>query len=341
MLTVNEINDKIEWNNFLLNQPTQTGIFLQSAEWLDFQGTVGHKTHRLALVENNNILALCGIIENKLPLSKKYFYSPRGPIMNHELGIRNYELLIDKILEIAKKEKAIFLKIEPPEENYKLQITNYKLLKIEPVQPSRTLILDLSRSEEELLAAMHPKTRYNIRLAERHGVKIHRTRLTDHEMLKNDFETFWQLLSKTAERDKFRTHQKNYYWQMLKTFKPRPTGDVPVPNVALYFAKYQNKILATNLIMFFGDTATYLHGASSDEHRNVMAPHLLHWQIIQEAKRLGFKYYDFWGIDEQKWPGITRFKKGFGGFEISYLGTFDLPINKTWYKIYNLARKIL
>lgn len=350
MAGVKIIENKTQWNNFLLNQPTQTGIFLQSAEWLDFQETMGHKTHRLGVVENNQITALCGIVENDLPLNKKYFYIPRGPILNQKSETKNQELL-KKILEIAKKEKAIFLRIEPIYQNLKSEILNLKFKKVTPVQPERTLVMNLTKSEDDLLTGMYPKTRYNIRLAKRHGVTVHRTRLTDPEMLKNDFEIFWQLLSKTAKRDGFKPHPKNYYWQMLKTLVPRPSN-VPSANATLYFAKYQNKTLAANLIMFFGDTATYLHGASSDAHRNIMAPHFLHWHIICEAKRLGFKYYDFWGIDETKWPGITRFKKGFtseaspnrsvkSGHIINYPGTFDLPISKFWYKIYCLAKKFM
>jgi len=338
-------------------------------------GVVENNATRINANQNadlrGNLTAAALVIKHPLPFGKSYLYCPRGPIFTKTQESFDYaqdkqknkktplnlnsndiisgrphqseiQSLLDKIKEIAKEEKAIFFRFEPPEENYKLQITNYKnykLLKTKSVQPPRTLMLDLAKSEDDLLAAMHPKTRYNIRLAMRHGVTVYRTRLTDHEMLKNDFEIFWNLLSKTSRRDGFKTHPKNYYWQMLNSLAPLPSCQTPTPNAALYFAKYQNKILAANLIMFFGNTVTYLHGASSSEHRNVMAPHLLHWSIISEAKRLGFKYYDFWGIDEAKWPGITRFKKGFGGFEISYPGTFDLPVNKLWYKIYRLARE--
>ncbi|MBI5071794.1 peptidoglycan bridge formation glycyltransferase FemA/FemB family protein [Candidatus Falkowbacteria bacterium] len=125
MFEVKKIDDKIRWNNFLLNQPTQTGIFLQSAEWLDFQEIIRHKTLRLGLVDESDALqAVSGIVENILPLSKKYFYIPRGPVMNYELGIKNYEFLIEEILKIAKKEKTFFLRIEPINQNLKSEILN-------------------------------------------------------------------------------------------------------------------------------------------------------------------------------------------------------------------------
>lgn len=328
MLEVKIINDKIKWNNFLLNQPTQAGIFLQSAEWLDFQENFGHKIYRLGLTDDTGAYqSVSGVILNNLPLNKKYFYIPHGPVANHELGIMN-QGLIEKILEIAKKEKVIFIRLEPPIPHYSLPITRYPLLKIAHVQPKRVLALDLTKSEDELLAAMHEKTRYNIRLAEKKNL-----------ILKNEtFENFWKLTEETTARDKFRPHPKKYYESMLRNISGDGKNGM---RVELKIAYFENHPTAAAIIGYFGDTATYLHGASSQEHRNLMAPYFLHWKIIKETKKLGYKFYDFGGIDEAKWPGVTRFKKGFGGFEINYPGTFDLPINKLWYTIYNLAKKIL
>ncbi|MBI5071795.1 peptidoglycan bridge formation glycyltransferase FemA/FemB family protein [Candidatus Falkowbacteria bacterium] len=188
--------------------------------------------------------------------------------------------------------------------------------------------MDLTKSEDELLAAMHEKTRYNIRLAEKKNLALKTGTVDD----------FWKLMEETTKRDEFRAHPKKYYEKMFEKLadgeKNKMRGELKIV--------YQGIApLAAAIIGYFGDTVTYLHGASSYEYRNLMAPYLLHWEIIKEAKKLGYKFYDFWGIDEKKWPGVTRFKKGFGGFEINYPGTFDLPINKLWYKIYNLAKKIL
>src|SRR3989338_8328575 len=110
--------------------------------------------------------------------------------------------------------------------------------------------------------------------------------------------------------------------------------------VKLYFAEFKGKPISTALISFFGDTATYLHGGSSNQERNVMAPYLMHWHIIKLAKAQGQKYYDFHGISEDKWPGVTRFKKGFGGYELNYPGTFDLAYDQGWYSIYKMVRKV-
>jgi len=319
MSEIKTISDKTVWNNFLLSQPTQTGIFLQSAEWLDFQETLGHKTWRLAaLDEQKNILSLSGVVENKLPLGKKSFYIPRGPIGEPKE-------LIEEIIKIAAKENIIFLKVEPPT---KFQVSSFKFQEITSVQPWQTLVLDLTKSEGDLLAAMHEKTRYNIRLAEKKKL-----------ILENEtFEDFWRLMAETTGRDKFSAHPQKHYKQMLDALSDNGKTGMRAELKIVYS---ENQPLAAAIIGYFGDTVTYIHGASSNENRNLMAPYFLHWEIIKEAKNLGYKFYDFWGIDEKKWPGVTRFKKGFGGFEINYPGTFDLPINKTWYTIYTLAKKFI
>ena len=108
----------------------------------------------------------------------------------------------------------------------------------------------------------------------------------------------------------------------------------------MYLAKYKDKVLAAHLIIFFNKTAFYVHGGSSREFRQVMAPHFMHWHVIKEAQEKGYKFYDFWGIDKQKWPGFTKFKMSFGGKKIIYPGTFDLPLSKFWYNLYKIGKNI-
>jgi lipid II:glycine glycyltransferase (peptidoglycan interpeptide bridge formation enzyme) len=137
-------------------------------------------------------------------------------------------------------------------------------------------------------------------------------------------------MEETKARDKFRLHSMNYYQKMLKA----------VPFIKLLVAEHDGKIIAGNIVSFFGDMATYIHGGSSDEKRNVMAPYLLQWQAIKIAKEKNLKYYDFNGINERLWPGVTRFKKGFGGEEVNYPGTFDLIFNYQKYIFYNILRQV-
>jgi lipid II:glycine glycyltransferase (peptidoglycan interpeptide bridge formation enzyme) len=112
----------------------------------------------------------------------------------------------------------------------------------------------------------------------------------------------------------------------------------------LYFARFEGRIIAANAVLQFGPYAVYLHGASSNSDRNLMAPYLLQWQQIKDAKNAECRIYDFWGItvgnENPRWEGITRFKKGFGGREIRYAGVYDLPVNATTYNIYSRIRKV-
>ena len=138
-----------------------------------------------------------------------------------------------------------------------------------------------------------------------------------------------------AKRQGIVAHPAEYYRKMFENI----SGDI----LKLYVAEYEGKVIAVNLVVFYGETCIYLHGASDDNFRNVMAPYALHWAIIKRAKECGLKYYDLWGIsDDQKsgWVGITRFKRGFGGGDVFAPGTFDLPVRRFWYSVYTLARRM-
>jgi len=311
-----DVKTKDELSNFLSKQPSSQ--FLQAWQWGEFHQNLGSKVRRLVVKKGDNILAAASLIKKSLPMGKSYFYCPRGPIIDFRLPI---ELLFDEIKELAKKENVMFMRFEPQAE---VKSNKFRIIKTLDIQPSQTVILDLKNREDELLNAMHQKTRYNIRLAEKKGVEIVSASL-------DNFDDFWKLMGETKERDNFRLHGIDYYQEMLK---------LDNNFIKLFFAKYQNKNIATAIVSWFGDTVTYMHGASSDSNRNVMASYLLQWEIAREAKAKGFKHYDFYGIDGQKWPGVTRFKKGFSGKEVNYPGTFDLVFDSGWYNVYKMIRKV-
>jgi len=297
--------------------------FLQSSAWMNFQKSLGRKVWQVDRIN---------IIKHNLPFGKSYLYSPRGKdnFLPHAGMARGlFESFLEKIREIAKKENAIFFKIEPQKQVDKNLLKKFGFRKGQNIQPKRTLILDVTKSEKELLKEMHPKTRYNIRLAEKKGVKV--------RIDNNKFESFWKLLEQTAKRDGFHTHSKGYYKKMLE-----------IPEIELFVAlspstanQSMTKIIAANIVSFYKKRSIYLHGASDYKYRNLMAPYLLQWEQIKKARERECLEYDFWGIDEKKWPGITRFKKGFRGREIDHIGAYDLIFQPIWYKLYKLARKIL
>lgn len=313
------INNKSKLNDFVKSQSNNQ--FLQSWEWGEFQKKAGNKIFRLCVLDKDKLIGAATIIKKSLPLGQSYFYAPRGPIVSNQSLNDDvcliFDFLLDEILKLVKKEKAIFFRFEP---QFNIQCSKkFKIQKTDDVQPSQTIVLDLYKSEEELLKNMHSKTRYNIRLSGKKGVKVIEAR-------PDQFDEFWRLMNETCKRDGFSLHPKKYYKQILNNQNK------------LFLAKYNSKIIAAAIINFFGNTVTYLHGASSNEYRNVMAPYLLQWHIIQLAKKNNYKHYDFYGINEIKWPGVTRFKKGFARKEIKYPGTFDLIINKNLYYIYRTIR---
>ena len=199
-----------------------------------------------------------------------------------------------------------------------------------PLQPQKTSVLYLGKSEDDLRSAMHEKMRYNIRLAERKGVEV---KISIPGSGARDFESFWRLMQETTHRDRFHTHGKSYYKKLLDVRSGTFSNE-------LFFAEYQGEALAAALVNFHAPsgTATYLHGASGASRREVMAPHLLHWRIIQEAKKRGLGQYDFWGIDEKRWPGVTRFKLGFGGAVVAYPASIEILYRPWQYRAYHMTR---
>lgn len=285
--------------------------FLQSDRWLAFQESLGRSVWRF---ENDAIRA--GIIRHDVRLGQHWLSIPYGPEIRlgqaHE-GLKNTILQFRTYLhDLARRERSMFVKLEPVQDVVVELLYQYGVpmrTSPHPLQPMRTMVIELEKSADDLLNGLHHKHRYNINLAERKGVSIEESQ---------DFEAFWELLHRTARQDGFRTHDKLYYKKLLNFFS---SGN---PRTRLVFAVYGGKPIAAALMLEYDTTAYYLHGASDREHRSLMAPHLLHWKNIQQYKEQGYQWYDFWGVDSARWPGVTRFKLGFGGRVIEYPGSFDL-----------------
>lgn len=318
---------KEDWNKFIIEND---GSFLQSFEWGEFQKSLSKKVWRFEIKEKEKILTQVQVIKETFTFGKSLFYIPFGPCFSQNLFSKGKKEVLNLILKqlkrMAKREKAIFLKIEP---NLSLPKMPEAVNSFKRIQPQKTLLLNLkNKTEEELLNQFHQKTRYNIRLAEKKGIEVI---ITNNLQLKtnNYLDGFYKLILKTAKRDKFIPYSKNYYRKLIEK-----TG------AYLFSANYKEKIIAANIVIFFGNQAIYLHGASNYKYRKLMAPYLLQWSQIKEAKKRSCKIYDFWGIDEEKWQGLTRFKKGFQGEELQYPQGKDFVFSKFWYKTYQALRKI-
>ncbi|MBI3291000.1 peptidoglycan bridge formation glycyltransferase FemA/FemB family protein [Candidatus Falkowbacteria bacterium] len=332
-----QINEDLKktWDEFVASYSVDGGL-LQSWQWGDFQKSLENKVIRLGALDNEGAFQGAALlIKIELPFEYNYLYCPRGPVVN-TMEVSDMEDLFSEIKQIAKEEKSFLLRVDPA-----WTLGNEKRLfdagwrKSEgEVQPKCSMIIDITRSEEEIMSLMKQKTRYNIGLAQKRGVTVR----TSSEI--SDMEAFWQLTKQTSERDGFKSHPKKHYQKMFELFKDDGT-------IKLFLAEYDNKIVAANMVAFFGRMAVYLHGSSADMYRGMMAPYLLQWQAILEAKKLGFSQYDFGGVNglsyqNPKWEGITRFKTSFATDTQpkEYVGNFELVINPVIFSAYKFVKQI-
>lgn len=292
--------------------PASGPSFLQSPEWQETQEWMGRPTARI-----RGVL----IIRHDLPLGYHYWYAPRPELDTAALHA---------LLEYTRTSGALSLKIDPLGA---LPAVGFRSVPSHSLQPSATLYIDCRRSDAELLAAMHSKTRYNIGLAERHGVTV---RAIEPPVHGNAFGSFWRLLRETAERDGFHPHPVGHY---------RALFDVRSDAFSNRFllAEFHGEPVAAAVMNCYrpSGTATYLHGGSNRSRRALMAPYLLHWRIMQYVRASGFAVYDFGGVDEVRWPGVTRFKRGFGGSRYAFPPSVDYVFRRIPYAFYRLRRRLL
>ena len=255
-----------------------------------------------------------------LPLGKQYLYVPRGPV-----GESNSNE-VDMAKLLRARTESMFVRLDAN--------TIIEGSKTSEVQPATTLITDLDDPTPDIMAAMHSKTRYNIRLAQKKGVEVKIGSIGEA------FEAFVKLTEATYKRHGVGAHSRKHYEAILEAFDG--SGDAPRAFMAV--AKHDGEILAANMMVDLNGTRTYLHGASSGHKKNLMAPYLLHWKLMEDAKAEGLHAYDWWGIapeDEldHKLAGVGRFKRGFGGEIVTSPTTVDIVQSAMWYKLYRIVQK--
>lgn len=297
--------------------------FLQSELWLRFQEAAGKEV----MPFSGDDFSANGIV-HPLPFVGRYLYIPRGPITGSKKAF-------EELITLAKERNAKWIRIEPEKEILEAikNGTAYTVIKApHDMQPREIFKIDISLSEDALFQAMKSKTRYNIRLAEKYGVKVFETREQKY------IEAFLDLITATSGRKGITSHPRGYYETFFSIF--------PKEVCRLFVAEYEGQVLAANLVIFYGDTVMYLHGGSSDLHREVMAPHLLQWEQIKVARSLGFAYYDFGGVktaaENSSWAGITNFKRGFSlkTEPTIYPGTYDIVLAPFSYTLYRMLQKL-
>ncbi|MBU1046084.1 peptidoglycan bridge formation glycyltransferase FemA/FemB family protein [Patescibacteria group bacterium] len=316
-----------EWNQFLFEN---NGSFLQSFEWGEFQQSLGKQIWRIQVREKEAVLGQMLLIKEIFPLKRKScLYIPFGPVLKKDLLPEEQKEIIAVVLEriqnIVQEQGAIFLRIEPDAELI-LPDGRRAVIPNKRIQPQKTLILDLLQEEDEIFKNFSSKTRYNVGLAQRKGVKI--------KFEKQYREEFYHLIKGTSKRDGFTPFKEEHYKKLFEI----ANDDF---KVKLCLADYRGKIIASYILILFNKTAIGLHGANDWQYRALKAVNLLQWERIKMVKKLGCEKFDFWGIDEKRWRGITDFKKGFGGTEFAYPPSRDIVFQKGWYKLYHIARRVI
>jgi peptidoglycan pentaglycine glycine transferase (the first glycine) len=311
------IEDKSEWDRLIIDKKLS---FLQSFEWGEFQRGVGYEPVR--------ILFSSGSVAQFFRHRFSFFFSY---LSGARVSVNHSDMI--ELIDYTRRGGDTFLRVESL-----VQMSMGAPVKNR--QPVATIILDITRSVEDVLASMHTKTRYNIRLADRRGVDVR------HE---KDIDIFLKLNRETTKRDGFRSHSDDYYAQMLE-----------LPMVHQFNAYSDGEALASIICIGYGDTFTYLHGASSDRGRSAMPTYLLQWRAIEFARANGFAKYDFWGISPKvsgveadmthhgyTWDsdhtlsGITRFKSGFGGEYVEYPDAFELPVSEWRYGLFRFLKRVI
>ncbi len=333
-----KIENAQEFDSFLRSHPK--GHMMQSSSW----GKVKKEWEWRGFISRDadgNIKGVCGVLLRqvpKIPFKLMYAYAPRGPVCDLD-DKETVKELLTAVKDYCIKSKAFTLKIDTDTLASNTEYINFlKELGFKFKDPSAgfdttqaryIFRLDVGdKTEEEVMAGFHPKTRYNTRLASRKGVTV-------EIKGKEACEEFHELMLVTGERDNFATRGTEYFERIMDAF-----GD----DARIYLAKYEDKTIAGALNVVCGDKEWYVYGASSNEYRNVMPNYLVQWEMIKWAIERGCKYYDFrGGYPDESNPlhGIFKFKKGFCNDYMELMGEADLVINKFGFHAANAAQKFI
>lgn len=319
-----------QWETFLANHPE--AHLLQTSAWGELKSAFGWRVRRVQEADSGG-----QILFRYFPLGFSLAYVPKGPIGPW------LPTLLPALDQVCRAQRAFALKIEPDEDENPETAQLLRHHGFHPsrhvIQPRRTLVVDLRGTEEEILAKMHQKTRYNIRLAARKDICIQTW---------EDLDSFGAMMLETAKRDGFGAHAAAYYKKAYELFQPLGKAELLV-------AEFEKEPIAALMVFSQGWRAWYLYGASSNKERNRMPTYLLQWEAMRWARQRGCTEYDLWGIPDYKFEtleedfpakesglwGVYRFKRGFGGRIVRSIGAWDRPYHRPFFTLYRWVTTLL
>jgi peptidoglycan pentaglycine glycine transferase (the first glycine) len=356
-----------EWNELIASLPISH--LLQTWEWSQVKAKYGwqampfvwyereSKNGQVVSVDNHQFKAAAMVLKRSFPIggfAKRMcvLYIPKGPLMDwNDTALR--KRVLEDLQEYAKHEGAIFVKADPdvalgtgiPGADAAVEYAAGSAVKSElmqrgwifshdQIQFRNTVLIDLKPSEDELLAQMKQKTRYNLRLAQKKGVTVRPGKVEDLPLL-------YHMYAETSVRDGFLIRGEDYYQTVWRTFDSPAfvTHSSMMPFHEALVAEFDNQPVAAISVFYFAGQAIYLFGMSRDQHREKMPNHLLQWEGMRRAKALGCKIYNLWGapneFDESDglW-GVFRFKQGLGGYVLRTIGAWDFIPSPWLYRLY-------
>lgn len=300
--------------------------FLQSWDWGQWQKENGNEPVCLGVFEDAELVCTAQFLKHTTPLGE-YLYCPYGPVFN--IKSQNSKVkIIEAILQYLSVNypSSIFTRFEPTTD-FPLHSSLFTLHSTKHIQPGSTIVSDLEKTEEQILASMHSKTRYGIRVAEKFGIQV-------RVLEPAEFTDSAKLFVDTLARRGLSVQSEQYFLNLMS----RKTWNQL--SVHTFGAFKDNTLLATALCIDFGYTRVYLYGGSGITHKEKMPSYLLHWHILKDAKAKGLTQYDWWGAENSKGekPGFVTFKERFGGENVQYPEAFDVVLHPLKYKIYKILR---
>ena len=322
-----------EWNEFLAASRRDVG-FKQSTWWAELLRRERWEHFGIVLRDGAEIVGGAIVLKRRFASGRCFYYLPQGPVLptDDADAAEAFAAIMEEIGARRRTESRLVshLRIEPQWEARPDFVRGCRAAG-SWLEPRDTLCVDLDESEDAILAQMKPKGRYNVRVARRSGVSV------VEDVSVQGLADFLSLYYATFDRHRLPRYTPGYFRDLLQTLTAVDAG-------TLLFAEYQGQRLATALLIFFGDTASYKYGGSLGEHRNVMAPYLLHFEAMTAAKARGHRWYDFCGIansdaDDDDWAGFSTFKRKFGGCERNFIPALDFIFDQDAYEAYRRDAK--